>query len=305
MAGFNPSDNTYAIVAETTPGTIPATPAWIQFGHVPGTMPELDADNIDSPTLNAGRGASGTRKVNYRVTGGLAVHFRRHTAIELLLTSAFSGTWSTNVLKASNIDQSFTIQKSMKNAAGGTDYQRFVGCQVAKFNLKCDSAGIASAQFDVLGMGRDASNAAVTGATQATVTNGTPLAGLDVSAVSIAGVTGTFDTLDFTVEHSREAQSQFGQNSARGIGTSGFRKATLVLTMYRDSIAQEAALLGDTGVAVSFTIGSATNGYTVTLTNATCDVPKDVENNSRGLIQMTFTAGVDGTNNDVQITRLT
>lgn len=306
MAGFNPSDNTYAIVVEATAGTTPATPAWQTVAHIPGTMPELTAENITSPTLAANRASAGSRKTGYSVTGGLAVHFRRNTAIETLLESALSGAWSTNVLKAGSTDKNFTIQKSMKNGAGTTDYVRFTGCQVSSFNLKCDASGIAEATFDVIGMGRDSSNAAVSGATYPAGTNATPLVGLDVDNVTIAGVTGTFNSLDLTIEHSREAQDQFGSASARGIGTSGFRNVTLVLTMYRDAIDQEDALLGDTPVAVSFDIGTGTSGYTITLPAAYCDLPKDVEDNSKNLIQMTFQASYDATAlTDVSITRLT
>lgn len=305
MAGFNPSDNTYAIVKETEEGQVPASPAWLSLPHIPGTMPELTAQNLTSPTLQASRASAGSRKTGYSVGGGLAVHFRRHTAIDVLLASALSGAWSGNILKAGNTDSSFTIQKSMKNGEGTTDYKRWYGNQVANFSLSCSATGVAEASFDVLGMGQDASNAIVTGATAGTVTSGIPLVGLDVTAVTIAGVTGTFNNLELTVGHEREAQDQFGTASARGVGTSGFRTTTLVLRMYRDSIDQTAAIEGDETVAVSFTIGSGANGYRVTLPAANCDVPKDVEDASKGLIELTFTAAGDATlGTDIQIEKL-
>lgn len=305
MAGFNPSDNTYQIVKETVGGTTPATPAFLTIEHIPGTMPELTANTVTSPTLQSSRASAGSRKTGYSVNGGLSVHFRRHTAIDLLLESALSGTFSTNVLKASNVDTSFTIQKSMKNGAGTTDYKRFKGNQVASWTLTCAADGVAESTFDVIGMSQDASAAAVAGATAGAVTSGVPLVGLDVSAVTIAGVTGVFNSLELSVTHEREAQTQFGSTASRGIGTSGFRTVQLTLTMYRDSISQTTALDGDTAVAVSFTIGSAANGYTITLPKANVDVPKDMEDGSKGLIQMVFMASYDTTTaTDLSITKL-
>ena len=311
MAGYNPSDISFAITTEVTPGTTPATGVYKKLDHVPGTAPSYTSDFIESPVLSANRASAGNRKTNFRVENGLKSHLCRDDAIELLMQSAFSGVWTEagavgeggDTLKASDVDTSLTIEK--KVAGSPTLYSRYNGCQVSKMALSVEASGNAEVSFDVMGMGRTTATSA-SALTYENASSNLKLTGRDVSSVSIAGLTGIqFRSLELSVEHSREARDAFGSASAVGIGTSGNRKVMLKLSFYRTDFTPEAVLVGDAPVAVSFTIGSGVDGFTFTLPAATAAVPADAEDGSKYMVEVEFTARRDETaGTDLMVTRL-
>jgi|GEM_PF-1597461 len=302
----SPSDRSFAIIAETTPGTLPGTGVLLPFDPIPGTRPSFRADELTSPALSRLRASRGSRRSNFRVEGGLRGHFARGAAMELLLESALSGLWTTNVLRAAATDRSVAIEESLPEG-GVMLYQRFLGCMVAGFNLECAYDGNAEASFDVLGMSRQTATAA-TALTYGTSPTTLPLAGADVSAVSIAGLAGStapdFVNLTLGVTHNREPQGGFGSAAARAIGTSGARAVTLGLRFYREDFSPE-TVIGDTPLDVQFTIGAGANGFTFRLPRAFGSIPTDSDDASKALVDVTFTASFDPTlGTDFQITRL-
>jgi len=269
-------------------------------------MPQLISDVITSSVQKRNRASGGARKANYRVEGSLKTQLKRDAAVDLLLESGLSGTFATNVLKAGNTDTSVTFEKKMLEGATPY-YHRFTGVQVSSVSLSCEASGAAEISFGLIGMDRSTSTTAIASSTYAATASTTNLTGLDVSAVTVAGVSADFRSLELTVEHDREAQDKFGTPSARGIGTSGFRTVKLTVTLYRADLSVDTLFAkSDTPVAVSFTIGSALNGYTFALPAATANIPQDSEDASKALVTIEFTAQYDNTAlTDLQITKLT
>ncbi|MGK2911228.1 MAG: phage tail tube protein [Sphingobium sp.] len=310
---INPADTTYAIIKETIEGTTPASGVLLKLDYIPGDMPSYTSDVIESQTLKASRASAGTRKVGFKAEGGIKTHFKRDDGIELLLTSALSsGAWvetgtagvAGDTIKAGNTDTSFTIEKKMVDGSSSY-YQRFNGLQVSKFDLSCEASGNAEASFSFLGMGRTTALTA-SALTYANSSQSLALTGLDMGTVSVAGLTGiSYRSLSLSVEHDREARDAFGLSSAVGIGTSGFRKVKLSLQFYRKDFTPEAVLTPDTPIAVSFTIGSGSAGYTFTLPAAIGSLPMDEEDGSKALVSVDFAASYDNTlATDLMITRL-
>lgn len=302
---MNPSDTTYAIIAEVTAGTTPATPAFIPFDYIPGDMPTFTAELVTSNVLQSSRASAGARKAGFQVGGGLRTHFRRGNHIDLLMESALSGAYSSSTLKAGNTDKNFTVEKKMMEGATA-NYHRFVGCQVSDMTLSCDASGNAEIAFGIIGMNRTTATTAIASATYTPLTSTTNLMGLDVSAFTVAGLTATFRSFELTVSHNREAQDQFGSASARGIGTSGFREVRLKAQFYRTDLSADTLLAtSDSKIAVSFTIGSAANGYTFTLPACNYSIPQDLEDNSKALIEVEFVASYDNTEaTDLKVVKL-
>ncbi len=301
----NPADTNYYLIAEATPGTTPATPAYQQILHVPGTMPTYVADVAASPVLQPNRTAGPDRKVLYRVEGGVATQLKRDAAHDVLLSSALSGAYATNVLKGAATDSSFTIQKRWQES-GATQYRNYKGCQVTSFKLTCDASGNAETSFDILGMNASLPTATMeTGATYTAAASTTQLAGIDVSAVTVAGLTATYRSLELSVDAGRELLDSFGNTSASGVGQGSPRQVKLTLTFYRANLTPETVLTGDTPIAVSFTIGSTTSGYTFTLPKATFTLPQDEEDGAKALVTVEFTGSYDvTTGTDISITKL-
>lgn len=310
MAGYNTSDISFAIIKETVEGTMPTTGALLRIDHVPGTSPTFTTDSIESPVKSQKRASAGNRKTNPRAEGGLKTHLCRDAAIELLMQSVCSGIWTEagvtgegdDILKAGETDVSLSIEKKIAGAANL--FMRYTGCQVTKMTLTCDASSNAEISFDILGMGRVTANAP-TALTYTDSSNKLKLAGEDVNAVSIGGMTGvTFRSLELTVEQSREAKDKFGGIQAFGIGASGNRKVTLKLTFYRENFTPETVLGGNAAVPVSVAIGGTGEGFTFLLPAATASIPADVEDGSKVLVDVEFMAKYDNTaGTDFQITR--
>lgn len=302
----NTSDTTYAIIAEVVPGTVPATPAFQRVDYVQGSQPTFTSDFVNSQVVRSNRAAAAGRKTNFRVEGSLQVEFCRDAAVELLLQSALSGTWTTNVLKGAATDTSLTIEERMVEPPSTVLFKRHTGCQVSSFALSVTAEGMSEATFDIIGMGRTMAETIVTGATYTGPGSAQKLTGLDLTSVSVAGLTGLVATgARLTVSHDRSALTQFGTAQARGIATQGLRTVTLELDVYRGDNALETVLTSDTPIAVSFTIGAGANGYTILLPAAVPALPSDDNGGPAVMTTLAFTGSLDSvTGTDVQITRL-
>lgn len=299
----NLSDTTYSVVRETVEGTTPATPALSNFDYIPGSDLTLDAKLLSSDVLKANRAMAGLGKVNFVGGGSLKTHFRRDTVIDMFLESALSGTFATNVLKAGKTDSTHTIEKKMIQA-GSPLYFRYTGMQVSKFGLTVDASSNAEATFDFIGVDRTTSTSAIVGATVGAVTQGALLDGSDVGTMTIAGLTGVFQSLELSVSHDRTPRFVLGSPKSVGTSTKGFRTVKLTVKLYRDSLNPETVFIPDTPVAVSFALGSGTgNVYTFALPAVVGSVPKD-EGGNDAMVTVEMTAQYDNTaQTDISITK--
>lgn len=301
----NPSDTKFYLIAETVPGTTPATPAFQEIAHIPGSTPMEEADFVDSPVLKPNRAAGLGRKTNFRVGGGVQTQLKRDTAHDVLLQSALSGTFTTNVLKGGTTDSSFTVERRMLEGAT-TLYKRFAGCQVTSFKLSADPSGIAEATFDVVGMTATTGTAILTGATYAVAANTTPLTGIDVTSVTIAGLTAKYLSFELTVDSGREALQSFGSTGAFAVAQGSPRSIKLNMTFFRSDHTPETLFRSDNPFAVSITIGAGANGYMITLPACVSTLPQDEEDGAKAIVSVELTPGYDATEQtDIKITKLT
>jgi hypothetical protein len=300
----NPADTTYSIIRETVEGTTPATPAFRNLDYIPGNEFKLDSKLLTSDVLKQNRAMAGLAKVNTAPLGDFKTHFRRDTALDLLLESALSGTFSSNVLKGGTTDTFHTIEKKMIEVRPGL--HRFTGMIVDKFGLTVDASSNAEATFGFRGMGRSNATAIITGATYAAASQGALLDGTDVGTISIAGLTGTFLSLDLSVESNRESKWALGNAGSVGTGTSGFRTVKLTVKMYRSGLAAYTAAASDAPVAVSFTLGAgAGNAYTVAIPAAIYSAhANDETSGSNAFVTLEFMGSFDATSGtDISITK--
>lgn len=301
---YNTADTTYSIVAETTAGTIPATPAFLRMPYIGGTAPSYDHDTLQSNVRTFGRGEADQRMLNFRVGGGNKLHFRRDPSIDLLLQSLLSGTWTSNVLVAGKTETNFTIEECFNNGTTPL-YNYYSGLQVSSFSMDGDAAGNLEATFNYMGLTRTQPGTTPTGATYAAYATTTPLTGMDV-AVSIAGITAPKGTkFSLKVDNTRETLTQFGSPTPFGIGTSD-RKVSGSITLFRENFSPESTLFTNNianKVAVTFTFASLTNGYTITIPAAQFSLPQNSEDNSKVLYTMDFIGTVDPVNSDIKISK--
>lgn len=305
MPNYNPSDISWALIKEVTPNTTPASPAFLKIDHIEGDL-QYNADFIESQVVKANRASAGGRKVGFKDEGSLKVHLHRDAAIDALLESALSGTFTSNTLKAGSTDTSLTIEKKLLASDASALYRRYTGCQVSKFALSCEASGNAEVTFDILGMAASTGTAILTSATYANASTTTKLTGLDIGTFTIAGLSSPeVRKVELSVEQNREAHDKFGSASARAIGTSGNHKVRLSVEFYRADWSPETLFANsDTAVAVSFSIGTLTNGYTFTLPAAVPMMPQMASDGSKELVKLEFAGSYDGTAlTDISVTR--
>jgi hypothetical protein len=146
-------------------------------------------------------------------------------------------------------------------------------------------------------MGRTNATAIITGATYTAAVQGPLFDGTDVGTISIAGLTGTFLSLDLSIEQTRESKWALGQAGSVGTGTSGNHNIKLTAKMYRNSIAAYTASASDAPVAVLFMLGAGTgNAYTFSLPAAVYSAhANDETSGSNAFINLEFTGTYDAT----------
>lgn len=298
---INNGDTRIAIVAETTTGVTPATPAFLLVDHLPGSKIAEQGDSSSSNTRKAGRTSSGQVVSGRRAEGTVQCELKRDPAVELLLASAFCGVWTDNVLKGGKTDTSFTVEQTFYDGASSST-RRATGVQ-AGFSLECEYNGFAQATFELLGLGIEHEADPIADASYQDASTKPFIRGEKVTNVKIGGLTDIIPTkLSLSVMPEREAKGGFGSLSAAFIGT-GKKQVEGSLTF----LASDLAGMNLTGerIDISFQMEVGANGYSFSIPVAAVGVVTDNEDGTALEIEVPFVADRDdATETDIVLTRL-
>lgn len=300
----NVADTIYSVVRETVAGTTNATPAF-KYLDVTDANFQLESTMLSSEVLKANRAAGDSIEQGFYVTGNFKTDFRRDTTVDMLLEGGFGNTFATNTLKAGSTDLSHTFEQKMISAAGGPLYFRYNGVQVTDLGLTVDPTSKVELSGNVIGMAQTNGSAIITGATYAAATQGSLFSGGSAGSITIAGLTGTYYSLDFKIAHTRSPKFGLFNPNAFGIATGGNRQATLSLQLYRDDFNPETVFAQNTNIAVSFSFGTgAGNVYTFNMARCWAKRPTRTTNENNELVTVELTASNDATAaTDVSVTK--
>ena len=298
---INNGDTRIAIVAETTKGFTPATPAFLLVDHLPGSKIAEAGDSNSSNTRKAGRTSSGQVVSGRRAEGTIQSELKRDAATELLLASAFCGSWQGDVLKGGKTDTSFTVEQTFYD--GDAEHiRRATGVQ-ASFSLECEYNGFATATFELLGLGCEHEVEPIADATYVNASTKPFIRGEKVTNVVIGGLNGIIPTkLSLSVMPEREAKGGFGSLSAAFIGT-GKKQVEGSLTF----LASDLAGMNLTGerINIGFQMESGVNGYQFSIPVSAIGVVSDNEDGTALEIEVPFIADRDEVQEtDIVLTRL-
>lgn len=262
MAGTASSQLRSAHIAEVTPGTIPATPAFVTQ-HSPARM-SAAALTIEGRSLIAGGARLGHAVNGIDVTGTLEtplIYGVYDTYFETLL----QGAWATNVLKDGKATKTLAIENTMPAGAGGTPTMlRYRGVEATGGTLTLASRTEARMSLSLIGRGSDdATETAIAGATYADPTEADPLSsGEDVGAITFAGY--TLDCMSqlaiaFNYE-GRDQQTRIGSNDLCGINRGDFLPVLTATFYIEDNFAAiyNASRERHAAFAVTVPLGSVT-----------------------------------------------
>lgn len=301
MALVSSSDILSSIIAETTFGTTPtatATRYELPLG-VDAALLTAAATTIASPTKRPNRASNGSRRGMVNPEGSLDIRFQRHAFMDILLQSALSGTFATNVLKAGTTDSSFSIIHKLAPDM----YKTFAGNMVTGFSISTSGNEEVSSSWNLIGA--SVTNSATDSALAVTaITGTTEFIASEVQSISVAGQTLAVAQIDFETTLDRTRRPVVGSNVGLAFGVNGLRDTTITVRAYRESLAIDSAI---TGLAqpVSFDIGGTGSGYRFQAPAAYGDIPVDSMSDGSAFVTITFKPGYDATaGTDLVITKL-
>lgn len=301
MSLVNASDLSHSIVRETTFGVTPTATATRHELPLAADQEPLAASAtiIPSQTMRPGRNSNGSRRGSIQVEGSLTTRFVSHAFMDLLLENALCGTFTTNVLRAGETDQSFSVISRFASDM----FKTSAGCAVSGFTLTATNNDEVSISFDI--MGSTQTNSATNNPLAVTaVTGTTEFIGSEVNTITIGGQTLAVAELTLSYTQDKTRRFALGSNNSLAYGFNGTREVTLSVKAYRDDFAIDSAI---TGLAqnCSFRIGGTGNGYQFELPSAFGDIPVDSIDDGSVFVDINFTAGFNNAaNTSLVITKL-
>lgn len=251
------SQTRLAYVAETTFGTTPATPAFLNQRFT-GESLSPNIETVTSNEIAPHRNVTDLIQVARSASG--AVNFElSYGSFDAWLESLFYSTWTTNVLKNGVTQKSFTLEKTFET--GATDqFHRFTGAIANTMSLSMSTGSIVTGSFDFLAAGFSSAQAIITLATY-TGANTNPVinAATNFASLSMTGVTGPeLTSLDLSITNNLTLEQVLGSLDARGI-TAGRFQVTGNFTAYFENEQMYNLYLAGTATDLTFKIGGASS----------------------------------------------
>lgn len=263
------SQSTLNFIAETVAGVTPATPAFKSV-RITGETLVANFESQISNELSTNADVLDVRKTGLSTSGDINFELHADPNLEDLVAGALRGAWAADVLKAASLKPSFTLERKL---AGDVEdsYFRFQGSYFNGMSLNITPEEIITGSLRVTGIGQETGTAIIAGATYASPAL-TPdvapmMVGVDVSAVTVSGVTGVdFSSITIEVDNNNRIQRKLASvgGKARGVGY-GRRSITGTLTAYFETLDLYNAFVADEAPSLTATISDGTNSYTVVL----------------------------------------
>ena len=240
-------------IVESTYGTTPATPTFIELPRT-GGAPNLQKESFQSADIRSDRMVSDMRHGFKTASLSLAVEMR-HTEYDALFESLMFNSWSANVLKVGTTATSFSMEMSYLDI---TQFGLMTGAIVNGFSANITPDGIVTSTFEM--MGKTLSYSGTTAATEETAAGTSqPFASLSGSinegGSAIAIVTG----LDFSVANNIEPSKVIGADvSSEQI--EGVCGVTGSVTAYFEDAALLNKFINETKSSIDVTLADPAGG---------------------------------------------
>jgi len=262
MTGTASSQVRSAYIAEVTPGTIPATPAFTTL-HRPAML-VAKPDIIEGRSLIAGGARLGQGFAGIPVTGSLESPLV-YGVYDAFFASLLQGAWATNVLTDAKQVSTVAVENTIPAGVDGTATMlRYRGVEAIGGTLNLTAKAAAQLSLNLIGRGSDiGTTTAIVGSTYVDPTEFDPLSsGADVGTITMAGYTpDCMQSLEiaFTFE-GRDPQERISSDDLCGVTRGDFLPVmtanifveTNFLAMYNAARARHAAF------AVTVPLGSVT-----------------------------------------------
>lgn len=299
------SENTLAMIAEVTPGTTPATPAF-NLLRITGETLTANYETLISNEIRPDATVSDIRRTGVSVAGDVNFELHSDPDFDVMLGAALRGAWATNTLKGGVLRPSYTFERKIVGS-GGNAYMQFAGSRIGGMSLNLTPDEIITGSFRVMGTAHGADDAIITGATYAAAATNPVMAGIDVTSLVVSGITGVdYQSMTLDIENNLRVQRKLGSASARGVGY-GRRAITGSIVCYFEDLAAYEDFLANEAPSIVATVSDGTKSYTITLPKVRLlggEVPTP-GNDQDVMLTLNYQAMFDGTlNTDIQIVRV-
>lgn len=306
MATINSADPTTSIIEEVTPGVTPEVGLRYEVPTSTEQAPPVFASaEITSSTKRPNRSSNGTQQG--MTSGEWSVETRAQKAafFDLLLKSALCGEWTSNKLSAGQKDTFFSVITALKAntavdpAPANGMYYVDAGNIVNSFELSAKSGEGVTASFGVMGLTRVEADEDHEASVTAVEGSANEFTYADLKNVKLYTGTSTYvdlgvSSLSLSVSHEREIRAICGQQEGVDIGTSGARKTSGEINIYRESFQINTDVTGQPQ-KLTFEVSRGGAGYRFTIPAATFQKPSDALEGSSVMVKLSFSSKFDAT----------
>ncbi|MCW6509822.1 phage tail tube protein [Lichenifustis flavocetrariae] len=261
------SKSRVARVLETTFGTTPATPTFLEFRRTSGNL-RTKKTTVVSDEIHLDRNVRDEYMTAQDVDGSYAFELA-HGSFDDILAAALFGTWTSNVLTNGTTSQSFTFEETVDTGGGTSAYSRYDGVMVSSLSLAIASRSSVKGTLTLMGQQESLDTAIVTGATYTAASTTPIMTANQVANLAIAGISPTpkIKNLTVNVANNLRIRDTVGSLFTQDFGI-GPCDVTGTLDAYFESNALYQQVLNHGGGALSATIGGVANQkYTLALPN--------------------------------------
>lgn len=300
----NGSRHSMRYIAETVPGTTPASPVFKALRHT-GTTLGMSKESLQSEELRDDRQIADFRQGAMQTGGDINIELS-YGSFDDLLEAVLLGTWTANVLKAGVVRRSFTIERFFGDiVSADKPYHRFTGVEFNTLSLSITANAMLTGTLGVVGIGMSTGTAILTGATYTAATTTSPMDSftgtLQEAGTPIAVIT------EITLSLENGIEPRFVVGSKQSIRPSIARSnLTGQITAYFENSLLLDKFINETESSITFEMpDGAGNKYTVLIPRIkyTGGQP-DVDGEGPITLAMPFQALLHpGTGSNIQITR--
>lgn len=239
------SRSSLSYIAETTFGTTPSTPTFIEIPYTTHSL-NLTKQRVSGTDIQADRMLRVDRHGNRSAGGDIVVDLRGTTTgagnYDPFIESAFMNTFSTNVLKIGTTMKTFSIEDSALDTSSTDAFRLFTGMGVSSMAISIKPNSMVQSTFSFAGKGMAASlTTAATTLTAAAVNkpfdaySGTiKISDAGGTLASIAIITGIDFTIDnafnptYVIGSATTPQLEYGMATVEGTITAYFEDISLI-----------------------------------------------------------------------------
>lgn len=262
MSFADSSETTLSIVPEAGWGLTPATPAFLNARFTSESL-AYNIETTDSDEIRPDAEISDLIQVGAGAAGDLNFELSYDPTLQLIMAAALRGTWTADVLKASIVKPSFTIEKKFETGASD-QYHRFPGIRFGTFNLGIQAKQKITGTAGTMGKGAVSGTVPVTGATYAAAGTNPVMAAPDVATIEVGGIAVPlyFTDLSIALTNNLRAQGAIGSIDNVGIGY-GRRETTVNMTAYFENGALYDQFVAGAPTSLGYTVSDGANSYEI------------------------------------------